>query len=168
VVPGKLPKSAPLTAADLASRWLGGCVMAASDDSFGEKEHLLSPAPATFEPARFGPRGQVVDGWETRRRRDAGHDWALIRLGAPGIISAVDIDTSFFTGNHPVSGAVEACGCEGYPGPAELAGPSPGWTACAAREWPLRWAACAHVPCLTGSSLSSPTTPSVVAPGRQC
>jgi allantoicase len=128
VVPGKLPTSAPLTAADLASRWLGGCVMAASDESFGEKEHLLSPAPAAFEPARFGPRGQVVDGWETRRRREAGHDWAVIRLGAPGIISAVDIDTSFFTGNHPVSGAVEACGCEGYPGPAELAGPGPGWT----------------------------------------
>ena len=85
MVPGKLPTPAPLTAADLASRWLGGSVMAASDESFGEKEHLLSPAPAAFEPGRFGPRGQVVDGWETRRRREAGHDWAMIRLGAPGI-----------------------------------------------------------------------------------
>jgi allantoicase len=127
VVPGKLPTPAPLTAADLASRWLGGSVMAASDESFGEKEHLLSPAPAAFEPGRFGPRGQVVDGWETRRRREAGHDWAMIRLGAPGIISAVDVDTSFFTGNHPVSAAVEACGCEGYPGRGELAGPAAGW-----------------------------------------
>src|SRR5260370_11783750 len=112
MVPGKLLTSAT----DLASRWLGGSVMAASDESFGEKEHLLSPAPAAFEPARFGPRGQVVDGWETRRRREAGHDWTLIRLGAPGTIRPVDIDTRFFPGNHPASAAVEACRCEGYPG----------------------------------------------------
>jgi allantoicase len=123
VVPGKHSAAAP----DLASRWLGGSVMAASDESFGEKEHLLSPEPAAFEPGRYGPRGELVDGWETRRRREAGHDWALIRLGAPGIVSAVDVDTSFFTGNHPEFAAVEACGCEGYPSPAELAGPAAGW-----------------------------------------
>jgi allantoicase len=115
-------------ATDLASRWLGGSVLAASDESFGEKEHLLDPGPAAFEPGHYGPRGEVVDGWETRRRRDAGHDWALIRLGAPGIISAVDVDTSFFTGNHPEECLVEACGSEGYPGPAELADPGAAWT----------------------------------------
>jgi allantoicase len=109
-------------AADLASRWLGGSVIAASDESFGEKENLLNPAPAAFEPGRYGPRGEIVDGWETRRRRDPGHDWALIRLGAPGVITEVDVDTSFFTGNFPESVSLQACGCEGYPSPGELAG----------------------------------------------
>ena len=109
---------------DLASRWLGGSVVAASDESFGEKENLLTPAPAAFEPGHYGHRGEIVDGWETRRRREPGHDWAIVRLGAPGVITSVDVDTSFFTGNYPESCAVEACGCEGYPSPDELAS---GW-----------------------------------------
>ena len=122
---------------DLASRWLGSSVLAASDESFGEKEHLLAPGPAAFEPGHFGPRGEVVDGWETRRRREPGHDWALIRLGAPGVISEVDVDTSFFTGNHPESCLVEACGAEGYPSPAELACPAVTWAEIVPRS-PLR------------------------------
>lgn len=106
---------------DLASRWLGASVLAASDESFGEKENLLTPTPAAFEPGHYGNRGEIVDGWETRRRREPGHDWAIVRLGAPGVITSVDVDTSFFTGNYPQSVSVEACGCEGYPNPAELA-----------------------------------------------
>jgi allantoicase len=116
-----------IPATDLASRWLGGSVIAASDESFGEKENLLNPAPAAFEPGHYGPRGEIVDGWETRRRRSPGHDWALIRLGAPGIITSVDVDTSFFTGNYPQEVSLEACGHEGYPSPDELCHPSAGW-----------------------------------------
>ncbi len=107
-------------AVDLASRWLGGTVVAASDESFGDKENLLAPGAPSFEPGRYGNRGEIVDGWETRRRRHAGHDWVIVRLGAPGIITSVTVDTSFFTGNHPEQCAVHACGHEGYPGPVDL------------------------------------------------
>jgi allantoicase len=116
-----------IAAVDLASRWLGASVMSASDESFGEKENLLTPSPAAFEPGHYGNRGEIVDGWETRRRREGDHDWAVIRLGAAGIITSVDVDTSFFTGNHPQSVTVEACGHEDYPSPSELAAPSAGW-----------------------------------------
>lgn len=116
-----------ITQPDLASRWLGGSVIAASDESFGEKENLLTPAAAAFEPGHYSHRGEIVDGWETKRRREPGHDWVLIRLGAPGVITSVEIDTSFFTGNHPESCLVEACGREGYPNLAELGDPA-GWT----------------------------------------
>lgn len=40
-------------------------------------------------------------GWETRRKRGEGHDYAIIRLGKPGQIVGVDVDTSHFSGNHP-------------------------------------------------------------------
>jgi allantoicase len=107
-------------ALDLASRWLGGTVMAASDESFGAKESLLFPAEPVFEPGHYGPHGEIVDGWETRRRRQPGHDWTLIRLGTPGTITSIEVDTRFFTGNYPESCRIEACGAEGYPGPDEL------------------------------------------------
>ena len=112
---------------DLASRWLGGSVVAASDESFGDKENLLTPDAPVFDPGHYGNRGEIVDGWETRRRRDGGHDWAVVRLGTPGVITSVDVDTSFFTGNYPESCCVEACGCEGYPGPADLTSPATRW-----------------------------------------
>jgi allantoicase len=128
----------PLVAeTDLASRWLGGSVLAASDESFGDKENLLNPNPAAFEPGHYGNRGEIVDGWETRRRRERGHDWALVRLGTPGVITSVDVDTSFFTGNYPEFCVVEACGCEGYPSPAELNDAGTEWVAIVHRS-PLR------------------------------
>jgi allantoicase len=114
-------------AVDLASRWLGGTVVAASDESFGDKENLLTPGAPSFEPGRYGNRGEIVDGWETRRRRHGGHDWVIVRLGAPGIITGITVDTSFFTGNHPEQCAVHACGHEGYPGPLDLTGQTAGW-----------------------------------------
>lgn len=125
------PTPAPGPAAgerDLASRWAGGTVVVASDESFGEKEHLLDPEPCHWRPGRYGPRGELVDGWETRRRRGGPvEDWAIVRLGVQGVVTAVDVDTTSFTGNHPVTCRIEATGCEGYPGPGTLLGPAVRW-----------------------------------------
>lgn len=108
---------------DLAARSYGGTVMAASDDFFADKENLLKTEPPTFQPHTFTAKGQQYDGWETRRRfgRSEGDDWALIRLGAPGVVRAVTVDTSYFLGNYPESCRIEATGVEGYPGATDLA-----------------------------------------------
>ncbi|MBT2208359.1 allantoicase [Actinomadura sp. NEAU-AAG7] len=106
---------------DLAVRTLGGSVLAASDESFAEKENLLNPWAPAFAPATFGPKGQRYDGWETARRRAPGHDWALVRLGLPGVVHGVVIDTAWFKGNYPPHASVEATAMDGHPSPAELA-----------------------------------------------
>ena len=107
---------------DLALRTLGGSVVAASDESFEEKENLINPWRPAFEARTFGPKGQEYDGWETRRRRSAGHDWVIVRLGLPGVIRGVVVDTAWFTGNYPPYASVEACGAEGYVPAGELTG----------------------------------------------
>jgi allantoicase len=92
---------------DLASRALGGSVVAASDESFGFKERLIEPTEPAFVPGTFDLRGEVVDGWETRRH-SAG-DWVIVRLGVGGRLRAIDVDTRFFSGNHPTGCRIEAC-----------------------------------------------------------
>lgn len=83
--------------------------MAASDESFGFKERLIAPAEPAFVPGTYDLRGEVVDGWETRRHAGADGDWAIVRLGAAGRVHTVDIDTRFFSGNHPTACRVDAC-----------------------------------------------------------
>ncbi|MEV0147844.1 MULTISPECIES: allantoicase [unclassified Nonomuraea] len=116
------PTTGFTTLPDLALRTLGGSVVAASDESFAEKESLIRPGRPAFQPETFSGRGQVYDGWETRRRREPGHDWAIVRLGLPGAVRGVVIDTAWFTGNHPTHASVEAAAVDGHPSPAELAG----------------------------------------------
>ena len=69
----------------------------------------------------FGHKGKEYDGWETRRRREPGVDWAIVRLGVPGVVHGVVVDTAHFLGNYPPYVSVEAAVVEGYPSPAELA-----------------------------------------------
>jgi len=106
---------------DLASRALGGSVTYANDELFAERENLIKPEDPVFRPHTFGNKGQIMDGWETRRRREPGSDTAIVRLGCGGVVRRVVVDTSYFTGNYPPEVSVEACGAEGYPSPAELA-----------------------------------------------
>jgi allantoicase len=105
---------------DLASRRLGAGVVAANDESFAPKENLILPSTPTHSPGTFGHRGQVYDGWETRRRRSPGHDWVIVRLGAPGVVHRVVVDTAHFTGNFPESCWIDGCCADGYPSPEEL------------------------------------------------
>lgn len=105
---------------DLASRRFGGTVMWATDELFAEKENLINPWTPAHQAETFGPKGQVYDGWETRRRREPGDDQAIVRLGLAGTISGVIVDTAFFKGNYPPFVSVEACAVDGYPNAAEL------------------------------------------------
>jgi len=100
---------------DLASRALSGSVSAANDELFAQRENLIKPGAPFFDPHEFGHKGKVYDGWETRRRRDAGHDYAIVRLGAAGIIHGIIVDTAYFKGNYPPFISIEAASIEGYP-----------------------------------------------------
>jgi len=99
-------------ATDLASPRLGGRTLHASDDFFADVSRLLNPAPAQFVPGRFDANGKWMDGWESRRKRSAGHDWCLVRLGCRGVIRGFDVDTSHFTGNYPPAVSIEAAVCD--------------------------------------------------------
>ncbi len=98
---------------DLASARVGGKALAANDEFFAPKENLLKPGPAVFIADKFTSRGKWMDGWETRRRREPGYDWCVIRLGMRGVIRGVNVDTSHFTGNFPQKFSMEACDLSG-------------------------------------------------------
>lgn len=100
---------------NLASPRLGTTVPLASDEFFGAKERLIRDEEPIFIPGKFDDHGKWVDGWETRRRRGPGHDWCLVRLGIPGRLAFLDIDTSHFTGNYPPGATVEGCADAGEP-----------------------------------------------------
>lgn len=105
---------------DLASRALGGSVLVANDETYAEKENLIKVSEPVFRPATMGPRGQIYDGWETRRRRDKGSDWVIVRLGVPGVVRRVVVDTAHFLGNFPAECDIETCWLDGWPAIDEL------------------------------------------------
>lgn len=97
---------------NLASARLGSEVIYVTDDWFAEANRMLQPDDPVWKADIYDDNGKWMDGWESRRKRTVGHDYAVVRLGMPGVIKAVDIDTSFFTGNFPPSASIEACFCE--------------------------------------------------------
>ncbi|CAN0444150.1 unnamed protein product, partial [Ectocarpus sp. 12 AP-2014] len=94
---GKAPEWTNMT--NLASATFGGTVDFATDEWFGEAARLLLPGEPIFND-EFTEFGKWMDGWESRRKRVAGHDWCIIKLGLPGRIRGVKVDTAFFTGNQ--------------------------------------------------------------------
>ena len=76
---------------DLAAMLNGGRALCASDMHFGHISNLIAP----------GRGANMGDGWETRRRREPGFDWAIIRLAGVGEVSRIVLDTAHFKGNYP-------------------------------------------------------------------
>lgn len=100
---------------DLANAQNGGVATSCSDQHFGTKDNLLLP----------GRGRDMGDGWETARSRGKGHeDWTIIRLGAPGYVQKVVVDTAHFRGNFPQAVRIEAINWNGEKDPAA---DSEGW-----------------------------------------
>ncbi|MGZ3652687.1 MAG: allantoicase, partial [Bdellovibrionota bacterium] len=100
---------------NLAEERVGTSVLDCSDDFFAEKENLIKPGRGIFIPDKYTDRGKWMDGWESRRKRVPGNDWAVVKLGLPGTIHGFDIDTNHFLGNHPPFASVDACELAGEP-----------------------------------------------------
>jgi len=103
---------------DLLAMENGGRGIIANDEHYGRIENLTAP----------GRGVNMGDGWETRRRREPGHDWAVLELGAPGVIDEVVVDTAHFKGNYP-----DRCFLQAAP----AAVGSPEEIAAASERWPL-------------------------------
>ncbi len=89
----------PTEIIDLAAIQNGGLVIAANDMFFGNRNNMIMPGRAP----------NMGDGWETRRRRDPGHDWAIVQLGHAGVFKEIEIDTNHYKGNYPDQCWLEAC-----------------------------------------------------------
>lgn len=94
---------------NLADARIGAKIMDCSDEFFAEAKRMLNADAPIFIEDKFDDHGKWMDGWETRRKRHAGYDWCIVKLGVAGKIYGLDIDTTFFTGNYPASAALEAC-----------------------------------------------------------
>lgn len=111
---------------DLASERVGGAVLWANDEAFASRENLVRAAEP-IEKDEYVATGKWMDGWETRRRRQPGHDVCLVRLGLRGRVRNLVVDTSFFRGNFPERCSIEACDVRGYPAPDSLMADQTSW-----------------------------------------
>jgi allantoicase len=114
---------------DLASERLGGAAVEANDEFFASKDNLVKRGKPVWREGEYTDRGKWMDGWETRRRRDPGYDWCVVRLGIPGVVRELVIDTTHFKGNAPESCSVETCDSS-----APDAGPAAVWSELLARS----------------------------------
>nr|XP_046229946.1 allantoicase [Scatophagus argus] len=99
---------------DLLALTSGGVCLGYSDAHFGHPRNMIG----------LGRAVNMADGWETARRLDRpkhlkvdkqgilqvpGWEWAVFRLGHPGVINSIEVDTNHFKGNYPDSCRIEAC-----------------------------------------------------------
>ena len=94
---------------NLASAKLGAAAVRCSDDFFASMHRMLKDQPPIFIDDKYDDHGKWMDGWESRRKRTAGHDWCIVKLAKAGVIHGIEIDTTYFTGNYPPAASVEAC-----------------------------------------------------------
>jgi len=113
---------------DLANERIGGKALITNDDFFASKNNLVKAPEPVFIPGKYTPHGKWMDGWESRRRRTPGNDWCIVKLGVPGKIQGVNVDTSFFTGNYPEFFSLEAVYLPRLKGVEELKKSSVKWT----------------------------------------
>ena len=92
---------------DLAQPRLGSKIIFKTDDFFASANRIISPTNPVFKEGVFDKHGKWIDGWESRRKRSSGHDFIILKLGKPGSISKVDVDTSHFNGNQPAAISIE-------------------------------------------------------------
>ena len=105
---------------DLAGERLGGAVVSANDEFFAPRENLVRASAPVWREGEYTERGKWMDGWETRRRREPGHDWCIVGLGAPGLVRGVDVETTYFKGNFPEACAIDLCEAQASSSPGEL------------------------------------------------
>lgn len=111
---------------DLANERIGGAAVLCSDDFFAGMENLVKTKEAVWLEDAYTDRGKWMDGWESKRSHRENHgggheDFCIVRLGAPGIIRGVVVDTAFFRGNFPSHCALEGIAVDGHPRPEEIA-----------------------------------------------
>nr|CAD7425670.1 unnamed protein product [Timema monikensis] len=91
---------------NLVSMVNGGVCEDYSNAHYGHPRNIIRPNEGV----------DMSDGWETARRLDRppiiqvspegflqlpGFEWAVFRLGAPGVIHRIEVDTKHFKGNYP-------------------------------------------------------------------
>lgn len=103
---------------DLLATANGGRGIIANNEHYGRVANLTAP----------GRGVNMGDGWETRRRREPGHDWAVLELGTFGTIEEITVDTAHFKGNYPDRCSIQAT---------RRAHGSPGEIAAQAEAWPV-------------------------------
>ncbi|MDM3872331.1 allantoicase [Porticoccus sp. W117] len=102
---------------DLLDERLGGKALSCSDQWFAPCSNLVKAGRGVFKEGHFVDTGQWMDGWESRRsygrKRDLDYDWCVLRLGVPGRVVGVDVDTNHFRGNAPEAISVQAASVQG-------------------------------------------------------
>jgi len=92
----------------VADERLGAAVLFATDEFFGPAPRMLNPSEPEWRAGVYDAHGKWMDGWETRRRRDQGHDYCIVKLAGPCRLALLEIDTRYFTGNYPPFASVQA------------------------------------------------------------
>jgi allantoicase len=100
---------------NVADARLGAVPIFATDEFFAPAARMLNPSEPEWRAGVYDAHGKWMDGWETRRRRDQGHDHCIVRLAGPCTLALLEIDTRYFTGNYPPLVSVQACCAEAGP-----------------------------------------------------